>query len=216
MGTIVPDSGTIPCAACPLAESPFMKFKMAPNSVFAILLRKPWWISLLVASVWVLLAAALLPQDLRVVGSLGSIPFFVISGVAMVRQWNAPSAREVEAITQAVAAMGWADLSRALTQAYAAQGHAVSAIEGGADLRLEQGGRTRLVAARRWKAARHGEESVQALIDALRREDASEGHYIVLGELSVNAQRLVRLHGLVLVQGPELAQLLRGVVPSGR
>lgn len=193
-----------------------MKFKMAPNSVFAILLRKPWWISFLVASVWVLVAAALLPQDLRVVGSLGAIPFYVVSGVAMVRQWNAPSAREVEVITQAVAAMGWADLSRALTQAYTVKGHTVRAIEGGADLRLEQGGRTRIVAARRWKAARHGEESVQALVDAMRREDASEGHYIALGELSVNAQRLVREHGLVLVQGLELAQLLRGVVPSGR
>ncbi len=193
-----------------------MKFKMAPNSVFAILLRKPWWISFLVAAVWVLVASALLPEDLRVVGSLGAIPFFIVSGVAMVRQWNAPSAREVEAITQAVAAMGWADLSRALTQAYTAQGHAVRAIEGGADLRLELGGRTRLVAARRWKAARHGEESVQALIDALHREDAPEGHYIALGELSVNAQRLVRQHGLVLVQASELAQLLRGVVPAGR
>lgn len=193
-----------------------MKFKMAPNSVFAILLRKPWWISFLVASVWVLLAMALLPVDLRVIGSLGAIPFLVVSGVALVRQWNAPSAREVEAITQAVAAMGWADLLRALTQAYAAQGHAVRVIEGGADLRLEQGGRLLLIAARRWKAARHGEESVQALVDAMRREDAAEGHYIALGELSANAQRLVRQHGLVQVQGAELAQLLRGVVSPGR
>lgn len=193
-----------------------MKFKMAPNSVFAILLRKPWWISLLVASVWVLVAAALLPDDLRVVGALGSIPFFVISAVALVRQWNAPSAREVQAITEAVAAMAWTDLSRALTQAYTAQGHAVRAAEGGADLRLEREGLTCLVAARRWKAARHGEESVQALVDAVQRAGASEGRYIALGELSAQAQRLVRQHGLVLVQGPELAQLLRGVVPSGR
>ncbi len=193
-----------------------MKFKMAPNSVFAILLRKPWWISLVLASTWVLVASALLPEDLRVVGSLGAIPFFVISGVACVRQWRAPSAREVEAITQAVSAMGWAEFSKALVQAYTVQGHAVRFIEAGADLRLEQGGRTILVAARRWKAARHGEESVQALLEALAREGASEGWYIALGELSVNAQRLVRQHGVQWVQATELAQLLRGVLPSGR
>ena len=52
-----------------------MKFKMAPNSVFAILLRKPWWISFVLASVFVLVAFALLPDDLQVVGSLGAIPF---------------------------------------------------------------------------------------------------------------------------------------------
>ena len=191
-----------------------MKFKMAPNSVFAILLRKPWWISFLVASVWALVAMALLPDDLRIVGALGALPFLGISGVALVRQWHAPSAREVESVTQAVAAMGWADLSRALTQAYANQGYAVRAMEGGADLRLEREGRTRLVAVRRWKAARHGEESVQALVDALHREDASEGHYLALGELSANAQRLMRQHGLVQVQAADLAQLLRGVLPS--
>jgi restriction system protein len=193
-----------------------MKFKMAPNSVFAILLRKPWWISLVLASVWVLVASALLPEDLRVVGALGAIPFFVISGVACVRQWRAPSAREVETITQAVSAMGWAEFSKALTQAYTAQGQAVRAAEGGADLRIEGGGRTVLVAARRWKAARHGEEALQALVDAVAREDASEGHYLALGELSANAQRLVRQHRVQLVQADELARLLRGVVSSGR
>ena len=193
-----------------------MKFKMAPNSVFAILLRKPWWISFLMATAWVMVAMALLPDDLKLVGALGAIAFYIVSGVALVRQWDAPSAREVEAITQAVAARGWTDLSRAITQAYAAQGHAVRAIDGGADLRLDLDGRIRLVAARRWKAARHGEEWVQALVDAMQREDASEAHYIALGELSVQAQRLVRQHGLVLVQATELAQLLRGVVPTGR
>ncbi len=193
-----------------------MKFKMAPNSVFAILLRKPWWISLLVAGVWVLVSLALLPNDVRVIGALGALPFLIVSGVALVRQWHAPSAREIEAAAEAVSAMGWADLSRALTQAYARQGYAVRPMEGGADLRLEREGRTRLVAARRWKAARHGEESVQALVDAVRREDASEGHYLALGELSANAQRLMREHGLVQVQAADLAQLLRGVLPPGR
>ena len=29
-----------------------MKFKMAPNSLFAVLLRKPWWVSFVVAAVF--------------------------------------------------------------------------------------------------------------------------------------------------------------------
>ena len=140
----------------------------------------------------------------------------MISGVAFVRQWNAPSEREVEALTQAVSVMGWTDFSKALTQAYTAQGHSVRAIDGGADLRLEREGRIALVAARRWKAARHGEEGIQSLVDAIAREGASDAHYLALGELTPGAQRLLRQHGVHSVQATQLAQLLRGVLPSKR
>ena len=40
-----------------------MKFKMAEKSLFAILLRSPWWISFVVVGVIVLAAGALLPKD---------------------------------------------------------------------------------------------------------------------------------------------------------
>ena len=40
-----------------------MKFRMAPNSVFAVLLRSPWWVSLAIAAALALAAAALLPAD---------------------------------------------------------------------------------------------------------------------------------------------------------
>ena len=192
-----------------------MKFKMAPNSVFAILLRKPWWISFLVAGAFTLVAFALLPEDLRVVGALGALPFFVIGIIAFKRQWDAPSARQVEAITQAVAAMGWAEFSRALVQAYEREGYAVTRVEGGGDLLLERAGGKTLVAARRWKAARHGEDGVQALVDAARAQEAASCVYLALGELSPNARKRVREHGVRWVQGPDLAQLLRGVLPSG-
>ena len=188
---------------------------MAPNSVFAILLRKPWWISFLVTGVFVLVALALLPPDLQVVGALGALPFFVIGLVALKRQWNAPSAREVEAIADAVAGMGWADFSRALVQGYEREGYTVLRVEGGGDLLLERAGRKTLVAARRWKAARHGEEWVQALVDAAGAHEAGSCVYVALGDLSPNARQRVREHAVQWTQAPQLAQLLRGVVSSG-
>ncbi|MDO8420135.1 MAG: restriction endonuclease, partial [Rubrivivax sp.] len=39
-----------------------MKFQMAKNSLFATLLRSPWWISAVIALVLGLLGAALLPD----------------------------------------------------------------------------------------------------------------------------------------------------------
>jgi restriction system protein len=47
-----------------------MKFQMAKNSLFAILLRSPWWASAGLGVVLGLLGAALLPEAYRVAGAL--------------------------------------------------------------------------------------------------------------------------------------------------
>ena len=61
-----------------------MKFKMAENSLFAILLRSRWWVSFLVGAVWALLAAALVPTPYKMVAILGSLPLLVRLPSAMV------------------------------------------------------------------------------------------------------------------------------------
>ena len=72
-------------------------------------------------------------------------------------------------------------------------------------------GRATLVAARRWKAARHGEESLQALYGAAQAQGAGNCLYVALGELSANAQDLARRNEIQLMQGPALAFLLKDV-----
>jgi len=42
-----------------------MKLRMAQNSLFAVLLRSPWWISFLVALVLVAATQALLPAQYK-------------------------------------------------------------------------------------------------------------------------------------------------------
>jgi restriction system protein len=84
-----------------------MKLRMAKNSLFAILLRSPWWISALIALVLALLAIALLPERFRVVGALSGLPFAVIAAIAAVRQWRLPSAARVAQTQQALATMAW-------------------------------------------------------------------------------------------------------------
>jgi restriction system protein len=43
-----------------------MKFKMSEKSLFAILLRSPWWVSFLIGALLVLLTRVFLPENLRV------------------------------------------------------------------------------------------------------------------------------------------------------
>jgi restriction system protein len=188
-----------------------MKFKMAPNSLFAVLLRSPWWISIGIAVVFVGAAQTLLPPDYRGPLSLGAFPFVAIGAVAFWRQLRAPSASESQSILDAVQRMNWASFRSALEQAYVRDGHAVERIEGAADLLLRKDGATTLVAAKRWKAAHQGEENLRALKATATQRDASRCVYVALGDLSPNARKVAQSHTIDILDGAGLVRLLRGL-----
>ena len=186
-----------------------MKFRMAPNSLFAILLRSSWWISFLIVGIFVAASFALLPPDWVVFGVMGGFPFLVIGCIAFWRQMHAPSEAQVAQTADKVRAMSWPEFSRALQDAYARNGYAVEAGRGVADLVITRQGRTTLVAAKKWKAARQGEDAVQALHEARTAQDASDCILVTLGELSPNAMALARRLDVKLLQADALAVLLR-------
>ena len=186
-----------------------MKLKMAENSLFAILLRSPWWISFAVVAVFVLASIALLPPRYVMFGWMGATPFLVIGSIAGYRQLRAPSERVVAQTLQRAAAMPWRDFREKLEQAYRNQGYTVSRLDGSAaDLQLTRGAQTTLVAAKRWKAGSHGVEPLRALDDTRRAQDASHCIYITLGEPNDNTRRFAEKSAVGLVNGAALVQLL--------
>ena len=88
--------------------------KMAPNSLFAILLRSPWWISVGIALVFALASKALLPAEYWLFGAMGGFPFTVIGAISAWKQLQRPSPRRGEAIVQAVSAMPWREREKKL------------------------------------------------------------------------------------------------------
>ena len=195
--------------AATTTESPAMKFKMAPNSLFAVLLRSPWWISILIAIVFAGASKALLPDEYWIFGAMGGFPMLAIGCIALWQQLQAPSAKKTEAILNAVSAMSWRDFANALEQAWQRDGYTVQRAEGAADFVLTRQGKTAVVAAKRWKAAKPGVEALQDLHAAMQARGASECQYVTLGTLSDNAQRFARTHQVKLVQPDALVLLLR-------
>lgn len=177
-----------------------MKFKMAPNSVFAILLRNPWWISFLLAAVISAVCAALLPRQLVAFGVLGTLPFWVVGCIALQRQWNAPSAAAVQAENERLAGLPWAVFSKELQTKFEKQGFQVERLEkeagGGADFRLMKAGQTTLVSAKRYKAAHHGIEPLQALVAQQVALGADQAMYVCFGALSEQAQAFARANSV--------------------
>lgn len=186
-----------------------MKFRMNENSLFAILLRSPWWISLLVGGGIGFVAFALLPAEWRIVGALSGFPFLVIAAIAAQRQWNKPSAAQVQRTADTLAALPWPAFETLLTRGFEREGYAVKALPNGrgADLELQRGGRTTLVAARRWKSARVGVEALKPLQAARDAAEASGAIFIGLGELSEQARPYAAENGLQIWQAAELVKV---------
>lgn len=191
-----------------------MKLKMARNSLFSILLRQPWWVSLAIAVGLSALAMALLPRDYKLVGALSSFPFVVISAMAAWRQRHRASPAQVESTQAYVAALNWADFAALLQAAFERDGYVVQ--RGSAapvDFELERRGRKTLVSARRWKSARTGVEVLRALQAAREAAEASDALLVSLGELSDSARPFAARHGITVWQAAELAQALHPLPP---
>ncbi|GIZ50060.1 restriction endonuclease [Noviherbaspirillum aridicola] len=185
-----------------------MKLKMAENSLFAILLRKPWWISMLLAAVVSLALAAVMPRGLGPYAASGGIPFFIIGLIAAFRQWGAPSAAAVADTGERLRAMSWNDFASGLEQAWRRQGYQVTRLDGGADFALAVGGRETVVGARRWKAASTGVEPLRALRDIAERRGAQDTAWVATGVLSDAARAFAAEHRIRIIGTAELAILM--------
>lgn len=191
-----------------------MKFKMAPNSLFAILLRSPWWISFVIAGAIIAASIAWLPARFAIYGAIGGLPIAGVGLVAAWRQLRAPSAVQVSANVDAALAMPWREFSKALENAWQQAGYQVERVEGAADLRLSEKDQVTLVSARRWKAASHGVEPLRQLHAAMKATGAGAGIYIAAqGTLTEQAQTFAREHSLTLLPASALAQLLSSASP---
>lgn len=186
-----------------------MKLKMSKNSLFAVLLRSPWWISIGVVALFALASRALLPEPYVAFGMMGGLPFLVIGIMAAWRQWRAPSPARMAGALQAAGAMSWRDFSGLIEQAFGRQGYAVTRLNGpSADFRLLKGGRITLVSCKRWKAASHGLDPLRDLAAAQAAQGAQHSTYISLGQVTDNARRFAQTQGMVLLSENDLAQLI--------
>lgn len=185
-----------------------MKFKMSENSLFAILLRSPWWISMAIVAVFTLASFALLPGPYVPFGVMGSFPFLVVGVIAARRQWQAPNPAKVAKALGAAGAMSWRDFSAHAEQAFTRQGYRVVRLNSpGADFSLVKNGQTTLVSCKRWKAANHGVEGLRELVAAKVAQDAHRCTYVSLGPVTDTARRFAKAQGVDLVNGNELVRL---------
>ena len=188
---------------------PVMKLKMHQNSIFAILLRSPWWISGGIAGALFGAARALLPTEYAPYAFFVSLPFSVIAAYALWQQVRAPSEAKVAGQVEALRALPAEEFSVALEEAFRRDGYAVNRIaRKGVDLELAKAGRVTLVGFRRWKVARTGIEPLRELDAARQAHEAHEAIYVAAGEITDTARTFATGNRIKLVDAPALAQLV--------
>ncbi|MGN1057003.1 MAG: restriction endonuclease [Comamonas sp.] len=187
-----------------------MKFKMAQNSLFAILLRSRWWVSFLAGAAWALLAAALVPQPYKMVAILGSLPFWALGFIAFVRQYDQPTPAQQQALLEDAASKNWGEFAQHLERAWVVEGYEVQRSKDAAfDFVLRREGKTTLVSAKRWKAAHHGIEPLRALLSAKEQQTVDVCAYVAIAPLQDTAQRYADEHNMAVLSGLTLATLLQ-------
>mgnify|MGYP007129842450 CR=1 FL=1 len=105
-----------------------MKFKMSDKSLFAMLLRAPWWVSFVVAALVGMAGRLLFPSEMVVFGLLAGFPFAVIGCIAVVRQWKDPSSAQVEDTMLAVKAMSLREFSALMSAGFRRGGYMLKAL----------------------------------------------------------------------------------------
>ena len=176
-----------------------------PESLFQILLRQPWWVTLIVAFLAFAITRAIYPP----VAPFIALPFLVLCGVIAFRQWRGAAPLDAHERLTALRAMDWEQFSKLIVEVYRKQGYAVHPAEGtGYDFRLTRDARVTLLQCRRWKVNQVGAGPLRELARAIEREDASHGICIAAGDFSAPARALQATEPLTLIGGAELVQLV--------
>jgi restriction system protein len=186
--------------------------KLPENSLFAILLRSRWWVSLLVALGAFGVVRLFLHEGYALFAAL---PFIVIAVMALWKQRGVPSGARLDAAIDALRAMTWEEFARALEQGYRREGYSVKRVEGAADFEVEKAGRLLLVAAKRWKASSTGVEPLKELVAAGEAREAVACVYVLAGEMTQNALGFAKKTKISWVRGADLVKLI-GDARAGR
>lgn len=186
---------------------------MARGSLFTILSRQPWWVSLLIAMGIFAVTELLLPPMAPFV----ALPFVVIAIYIAWKQMRTVSPANVEERLAALRAMPWENFGLVIHEAYRRRGYSVEDARSGAfDFKLAKDGRVTLVQCRRWKVNQVGVGPVRELHEAMDKHDAFEGVCISAAEFSKGAREFAAGKRITLLNGAALAELVGTIEKTSR
>lgn len=185
------------------------------NSLFANLLRWPWWVGLLIAAGLFFVSRLFLPP---VAAAASTFPFVGIAIYAAWRQLRVPGAARIASVFEGLRALPRHEFAALLSESFRREGYEVEEFHGNAaDLALKKSGYVTLVACGRWKVAQVGVAPLRELHLAGEAADARQCLFVTTGDLSAAAAKFAAENGMRVLTGVELVHLVgkkwRGALP---
>jgi restriction system protein len=187
-----------------------VKFELPKNSLFAILLRSKWWVSVLLGGgIFFLVRIWFHPG----VALFAAAPFLGIGVYAAWKQLKRPSEKRIARTLERARALPLDGFCAALEEGFRREGYEAQRAEGkneqGADIILNHRGMVALVACKRWKAKHTGIEPLREFDAATRERGATIRMYVAVGEVTDTARAFAHEKQIRLLQEEDLARLLR-------
>ena len=179
---------------------------MRKDSLFSILSRAPWWMSVGIAAALFAGIRLFLPD---IAAFFAALPFLVIACYAGWRQMRAPSANDATDMLGRLRTMSWEGFAVVISAAFRYDGYDVTKIEAGAaDFELRKNGRVSIASCKRWKVAQTGISPLRDLLAEKQARDAQECIYVTAGDVTANASAFATEKGIRLLSGVALGELV--------
>lgn len=190
-----------------------MAIKMAKGSLFAVLLRSPWWYSASIGLFCIGVGFAIAGGKYAILGISGALPFFGIAGYSGYKQSKLPSQKRVLEVAQQAQEMRSSQIAEKISNCYVENGYESNAFKGNAaEFELTRGHRKILLCSKRFKVGNTGIEPLKQLVAAGENAEATSYLYVALGEISVAARKYANQNDVELIQVDELAAFFDGQV----
>lgn len=190
-----------------------MVFQFNKSSLFAVLMRSPWWYSVLIGLVFIALGSVILDGEYVVLGLFGALPFFGIAGFAGYKQFQQPSQNRVLEVAQQARKMSGKQIAEKIADSYLTERYESTLFKGdAAELELTRGRYKILLSSKKFKVGNTGIAPLEQLVAAGEIAEATGYLYVALGEISVAARSYAKQNDIELIQANRLAEFFDGKV----
>ncbi|MFK7997057.1 MAG: restriction endonuclease [Granulosicoccus sp.] len=178
---------------------------MSQSSLFAVLLRSPWWYSVLIGVAVIAMSAVIFDGKYVALGVFTSLPFLGIAGFAGYKQAKQPGKKRILEVAEQARKMPATQIAEKVASSYREARFDSVAFKGSAaELELSRGHLKLLLCSKRFKAANTGIDPLKQLVAAGERVEATGYLYVTLGEVSEAARSYASQHNIEIIQATRL------------
>jgi len=188
-----------------------MAFRMAEGSLFAVLLRSSWWISVCIALAFITLSLVIAESRFLVLGIASSLPFLGIAAYAGYQQFQRPSQQRIQDVAAQARTMRPDQLAEKIAATYIEKRFDSTTFKGGeANLELCRGHQRILLNSKRFKVANTGIEPLKKLVEAGEKVGATGYLHVALGTVSTAAVDFANDKNIEIIQAEQLTAFFDG------